>query len=503
MKYAIMIFLLLSFTVSVQWTFTKLPVVDLNFTALTPTDSGYPFSELPNATGAVGQSQYILATYDIVRSFNKKTGQPDGVLNIDMSSFFSAVIGDPRIDYDRFSKRWFLSCEPLNQETFNADAFSLAVSAEGTVTPATQWSFYTFPISQFSPNPNAVTMDYNQGALDQNAYYNGIGVFDDAGNFIGSTLLVIQKSSLESGTPNATFFPGLFPQILGIVAEGFACPANNFDCHPEFGYFMWCIYDNPDATVGNTIQLYRILNAGTTTPTLGPLVTMTLPQQFAYGLIDTAVMAPHKGNLFVASGTAGNLQTGLGRLWTPHVRDKQLYIAQDIQMDANGNADPSGDRVGIRWYQFDLTGDPTGKARFVETPATVPVLVQSGTLFDPSATDPLFYFNASIMTNKKQELILTFTVSGTNAFANAAYAIRKPCDPAGTLRKPILVTNTPFAFNLAPFVSLFPGPEVQRWGDESAAVTDPCNDTDFWLTQQFTAAENYFGIQVTKVAPKH
>ena len=45
----------------------------------------------------------------------------------------------------------------------------------------------------------------------------------------------MQKSSLDSGTPVVTFFSGLFPQILGIVAEGFACPANNFDRNPNLG----------------------------------------------------------------------------------------------------------------------------------------------------------------------------------------------------------------------------------------------------------------------------
>ena len=358
----------------------KLPKIKLNFTALTGADSQYPFTQLPNATGAVGKNQYVLHCYDVVRSFDKKTAKPDGILNIDSSSFFNFTNADPRIDYDRFSGRWFLSCEYFNLTNLLPNILSVAVSTPGDITPATQWSFYTFSMDQI--NPNGLDIDYNSPALDQNAYYNSVGVFDINSNFIGSTLLVMQKSSLDSGTPVVTFFSGLFPQILGIVAEGFACPANNFDRNPEFGYYLWSIYDLPDSTTGNTIQLYRILNAGTTSPTLGPVVSITLPQQFAYGLIDTAVMAAHKGNLFVASGTSGELQTGFGRLWTPHVRDKQLYVAQDIQIDSNGNASPTGDRVGVRWYQFDLTGDPTGRGCYTESASTVPALVQSGTLFD-------------------------------------------------------------------------------------------------------------------------
>ena len=54
------------------------------------------------------------------------------------------------------------------------------------------------------------------------------------------------------------------------------------------------------------------------------------------------------------------------------------------------------------------------------------------------------------MTNRNHELVLTFTVSGNNADANAGYALRKACDPLGTLRTPVLVTDTPYAFNLCP-----------------------------------------------------
>ena len=334
----------------------SLPKIDLNFTALTGLDSQYPFIELPNANGAVGETQYDLSSYHAVRSFDKRTGKPGAVLNTDFGAFLNADDGDPRIDYHRFLNRWFISGEILNLATLLPNVLSIAMSNEAIITPSTQWSFYNFSLAQLSPDPTAQYIDYNQPATDQNAYYNSVGVFDVNGNFVGSTLLVIPNSSLLAGTPNVTFFPGLFPEILGIVAEGFGCPANNFDANPEFGYYLWSIYDLPDSTAGKTIQLYRILNAGSSTPTLGPVVTITLLQQFAYGLIDTAVMAPHKGNLFIASGTAGELQTGLGRLWTPHVRDKQLYVAQDIQMDSNVNADPSGDRVGVRWYQFDLTG---------------------------------------------------------------------------------------------------------------------------------------------------
>ena len=36
--------------------------------------------------------------------------------------------------------------------------------------------------------------------------------------------------------------------------------------------------------------------------------------------------------------------------------------------------------VAIVWYQYDLTGDPSGQGTYVETESTIPVLIQSGTI---------------------------------------------------------------------------------------------------------------------------
>ena len=80
-----------------------------------------------------------------------------------------------------------------------------------------------------------------------------------------------------SGAPHITVFPNLFPEVVNVVQEGNACPAQNFDPDPTFGYFIWAIYDAPESIQGNRIELYRILDAGSQNPTLGPLVTITLP----------------------------------------------------------------------------------------------------------------------------------------------------------------------------------------------------------------------------------
>lgn len=473
------------------------PSIGFNFTSINTISSVAGSDAIPqNPTAGVGPAQYIVSTYQAIRSFNKVTSQPDGALNIDPPSFSGQSVADIWLLYDRFSQRWFFSCEGEFSANGTFTSLQLAVSNSATITPQTQWTMYAVQPDTINPlgQPDGA-VDYNQPAVDQNAWYNGVATFNPSGIFLGSSLTVIPKSSIIAGNPNITVFSGLFPEAIPLVGEGLACPAMNFDSDPQYGYFLWVIYNGSGA--GNQLQFYRILDADSNTPTLGPLVTITL-QEFAWN----GLLSSHKGNLF---GAPGLLQNGSGDIRPyPHVRNRQLYLCQDIQLDSSGTASTSGDRMGIRWYQFDMTGDTTGQGLGTETETTIPVLIQSGTLFDSSATNPLFYFNSSIMTNKNGDLCISFSNSGNNAYINAGFAFRSASDPLGTLQVPVLVTDSIFPFNLCPNGPLPPSLTpltCQRWGDASMVVTDPSDDTTFWLTQPYAALQNAWGIQTTQVIP--
>ena len=85
-----------------------------NFTAMTASNAAITFFSAPlNLTGAVGEEQYILCTYQSIRSFNKKTGKPDGVLNT--SGFGFVDTGDILINYDRFAKRWYVCVRTMGK----------------------------------------------------------------------------------------------------------------------------------------------------------------------------------------------------------------------------------------------------------------------------------------------------------------------------------------------------------------------------------------------------
>lgn len=137
-----------------------------------------------------------------------------------------------------------------------------------------------------------------------------------------------------------------------------------------------------------------------------------------------------------------------------------------------------------------------------ETENTIPVLIQYGDIVDTtSSSSPLFYYLGALMVNKQGDLIISFNVSGDDAYVNAGYAFRAASGPIDTPLVPVLVTDTSFPFNWNANLSLNPGPAIQRWGDQSSVVTDPGDDLTFWINQPFAAVQNAWGVQAVQVLP--
>ncbi len=390
-----------------------------------------------------------------------------------------------------------MSCEGNDQLTGQVATIVLAVSSGAVITDCSTWTLFTFTNAQMIPQISPLgtgDLDYQQLAIDDNAVYICTDTFNQYGAFRGTSALVIKKSSLFSGPVVATVFPGILPGTSVQIQSGITPPADNFDSSPTYGYIINASNSGyPCARRYTNLYLYRIINPGTDSPSISSMITIPVPSY-----ADTA-NAPHRGNLF---GTKGYLQTGGCFLSAPHIRNHQLYVCHSIQLNPAGIGNANGDRVGIRWYQFDLTGDSTGNAGGSETTGTVPALVQAGTLYDNvSVSNPDFYYNGSIMTNSNGDLVIGCTISGVNTYPNVVYAGRKAIDSLGSLRAPATLTASSNPYNFGPFVNPENGNIGQRWGDLSSMSPDPVDDLDIWSTQEFAAINNGWGIQVSQLQP--
>lgn len=444
----------------------------ISFTGATLADTNaFP----PDSMGTVGPSQYIVTANGRFRSFNKNTGQADGVINVHPNVFFSSVLStqsgtftmSPRVRYDRVTQRWFIVVVDVPAGTGAiANKVLIAVSdaaSAGVISNSTLWSFYFF-----SPSANFVS--YPSLGVDANALYIGANILTLSGSFASTDGYVVQKSSLLNGGPiKVTIFAGLVASGSG--AGPFSPQGvDNFDTTATEGYFI-----GVDNATFSTLMLRRVSNPGSNNPTISGNISLTVPS--------TAfpVKVPHLGN---TGSTNGNLTALDDRLFAAVIRNGRLWTAHNIGVNTSGVASTAtGVRNAVRWYELqNLTATPS--------------LVQSGTIFDSAANNPNFYWIPTVMVSGQGHVAMGFSTAGANARINAATAGRLKTDASGTTQSVYAYTNSSTAYNPPGDTGSTNG---RRWGSYSYTSLDPDDDMTMWTIQQFCDATNSYAVQVIKL----
>ena len=445
----------------------------VNITGATFTTTGAN-STPPDNQGYVGPTQYIVAVNGQLISYNKTTGVADGALNTTLDNFFSSVVStsstcDPRIRYDRLSKRWiFLD---IDLPTDN-NRVVIGVSADSIITTSTVMKFYYFQ------QGSSDFLDYPTMGVDANAVYIGGNLFDASGNFAGTTGIVVQKSSIMgSGTIVATQFS------LGTSAAGLYTPQgvdNQYDASSTEGYFIGI-----DAASESILDLIRVTNPGSTTPTISSTITITVPTTAAPGIANT------DGYSYCDSkpgGTGNRLDVDDDRLMAAMIRNGHLWTAHHIETTNAGVGSASGTRVSARWY--DLINYKTG---------STPALNQSGTVYSSTLTTTRDknYIYPTITVNGQGHALMGFTQVGYYSYANAGYTFRLSNAAAGTMQVPDSNTASTTAYNFTH--SIENSTDTHRWGDYSMTNCDPSDDMTFWTIQEFCDVANSYACKVTQL----
>jgi hypothetical protein len=443
----------------------------LNF--LTATLSGtystncYP----PDNMGCVGPTQYIVGVNGRFVSFNKTTGAADGAINTGTDNFFASVMNpedstftsDPHIRYDRLSKRWiFIIIDVPGGLGEVANRVLLGVSADSIITSSTVINFFYFQYT------GSNFIDYPTLGIDANALYIGGNFFElTSGSYAGGFAMVVQKNSiLGTGPMVSTQFN------VGTASSGIFTPQgvdNLYNPGATEGYFIGV----DEATLGK-LDLYRVTNPGTTSPSLSSAVSITVP----------ATAQP--GTFYAKPGASSNkLDPDDDRLFAAMIRNGHLWTAHHIEVTSAGVGSSSGGRIGARWY--DLINYPTG---------STPALNQSGTIYSgvisTSNRDKNFAY-PSITVNGQGHAVMGFTIAGYYSYANAGYTFRLASNAAGTMQAPDSNTASTYAYN--PSGESAP----HRWGDYSHTDIDPYDDMTFWTIQQVVNATDSYGCQVLKL----
>jgi hypothetical protein len=450
----------------------------VNFTGATLADaSGYP----PDSMGAAGPSQFVVAINGRLRSFNKNTGVADGVLNVDFDTFFNSVMtppannnftSDPHIRYDRLSGRWFIVIIDVpGMQGTQTNRVLLAMSDSGTITGGTVWTFFQFP------GDSANFADFPTLGIDANALYIGANIFSvSSGQFANTSAFVVRKSSLLAGGPIVvTPFTGLITGKGPFRRSGPFTPqgVDNYDPAATEGYFI-----GVDINSTTTLQLLRVTDPGGT-PVLSAGVPITV-SQFA-----DPILVPHLGN---TGGGSGQLDGGDRRLLCAHLRNGELWTAQNIGVNNTGSSTGTITRDAVRWYA--LTNIPTGHT---------PAVAQSGTVYQAStsnSTDQRSYWMGTIMVSGQGHVAMGFSTAGATNHIDAAVTGRLAGDPANTMDPPTRYTASGTAYNPPGDPG---GTYGRRWGDYSYTCLDPSDDMTMWTIQEFCNAANSYAVQVVRM----
>ena len=138
-----------------------------------------------------------------------------------------------------------------------------------------------FSIADLVPQNTASFIEENQPATDANAVYFSVDTFDDnTGNYQGTSTVVIPNSSITTGntSPAVTIFSAILPGPNPTVLGEYVPPADNFDPDAQFGYLINASNDSfGSGFTYNQLNLYRILNPGSTQATLGEQIVLNVP----------------------------------------------------------------------------------------------------------------------------------------------------------------------------------------------------------------------------------
>ncbi len=410
------------------------PAPKNSFSALIDDGTSIP----PDTQGAVSPTQLIVAANTQVR-VQTRSGSQLGIYSLD--SFFGSVDGgsgvfDPVIQYDPYAQR-FVFVAADDAETGNS---ALLVSAsQGSDANGSYWAYRIDADATGTYWADRPQLGFNKDWIV--VQMNLFKVSD--GSFGHSVVYVLPKAGVYAGS-NINY--SLFN--LDASFGGGQVPAQTLDSSASTLYLVqrW----NGNSSGNGYIRLYSLTGA-VGNETMAPVGYMSTTATWASKGAGGADFAPQ-------AGSSHFLDSGDDRMLSVLYRGGSVWAAQTVFLPADAPT-----RSAVQWWNVSTTAS----------------VLQRGRIDDPSGV--LYAAYPSIAVNKDGAAIVGYSTFSGSQYASAAYAIRTASDPSGALQSPVT-----FKTGEAPYYKTFSGTQ-NRWGDYSASVVDPANDTDFWTVQEYAA----------------
>jgi hypothetical protein len=426
------------------------PVLGSNFIGITQVSLIVP----PDTMGAAGPSHLMEMTNDKLGFFNKSTGAL--ISSVSLQTFWASLgTGsgqpdnfpfDPKALYDQNSNRFIAVTMGANgiPGVPGPQSSWLMIAISNTSDPTGSWTKWAID----ADNNSGDWADFPGLGVDDNNVYVTANIFSFSEVYQYGKVWVIPKIQLLNGNASITWTEFSNPTGSGFTMQ----PAHVFGSSST-EYLINEGYNSPS----NLLNINKITFPGGTPiwTNLGFIQVNSYPppNPSTYSYPD----APQSG-----SGTG--IATNDARLLNAVFLNGYLWTTHTVINNANTKTE-------VAWYQIDPANASTSP--HYGTP------VQQGRISDVSR----WYYFPSIAVNSRNDVGIGFSGSNSTEYAGAYYTTRNASDAPGTMQSVGLLKA-----GLAPYV-----PFAIRWGDYSATVVDPADDTSFWTVQEYAGTSNLWG----------
>jgi Ca2+-binding RTX toxin-like protein len=404
----------------------------------------------PDTMGAVGLNHIVefingsYAVYDKVTGTELQRSSLDQFWD-DAGAMRQNGTFDPRIIYDPTVDRWFASAIDSGPDPTTRVANNILIGVSNNGDPRQGWQSVQF----LGDSAGLRFNDFDTFAVDAD------GVYIATNNFlVGSaiaddvSIYSIPKADILAGIPTIANLSRF--ELLPLATYGFAIQpvVNNGTADGQAILIA--------ALPGGDNRLIRtdILNVTNSGAALGTPVSIPIPP------FQPAPMAVQPNGIQpLANGSriSGNVVQVGNSIWAAHA----------VLDTVSGNS-------AIRWYEID---EPTN------------TLSQTGLISDAN----LDFLDASISVNNRGDVVIGFTGTGLTQFPSSYIAVGQTVAGITAFRPTLLVES-----GLDTYLIL-DGSGRNRWGDYSATVVDPTDDSRFWSFQEIVASQDIWGIQISEI----
>lgn len=405
----------------------------------------------PDTQGAVGTNHMVVMLSSQVRIQNRSGGT---ISTVSLDTFWGVLgqsnVFDPRIIYDPLRHRW-LTTAINHPGTSNAH---LLFGVSQTADPTALWYLHALQVDTndgvFASSPS---IGFNRDWVVISAnMMNQTGLYYDY-----TDIFAFNRTNVYAGGVAAYHRWSHYPVVPALADQEPAVPVPAVH------------YDDNSATN------FLVANAGTFGDGLGRLRVLSISGPVAapffndygqalyiaaganFGFPGWVSEAPGDGRLAPQLGTTNRIFIGDARIQNVAYRNGALWATHHVFLPTNNPT-----RVAVQWWSFSPGG----------------TVLQFGRMDD--ATGAKMYAYPSIGVNRYEDVLIGYSRFAATQYPSANYAFHSYQDGLGQLSGDTVLKLGEARFTVA-------DGELILWGDWSATMPDPRNDTDLWTIQEYAS----------------